>query len=193
MAIKKPDYYKTPLRKKSDIAGYIVQNTNNRSYQRDWHPFCFNVKIPSVDCSYDHLLKIYQENYGEAKKVSREVQKEKDYESSNWEYVIERMRDDVTGSDLFKYLCGGTQIRVEYSFEGRSGGWLSINSFEGVDFNEWSWYSSQYREANLIEQDYSWLRRFYQLVVMLVHDTKESSLKNIFETYSAEYLFDPHQ
>lgn len=190
MAIKKPDYYKTPLRKKSDIAGYIVQNTNNRSYQRDWHPFCFNVKIPAVDCSYDHLLKIYQENYGEAKKVSREVQKEKDYGSSNWEYVIERMRDDVTGSDLFKYLWDGTQIRVEYSFEGRSGGWLSINSFEGVDFNEWSWYSSQYREANLIEQDYSWLRRFYQLVVMLVHDTKDSSLKNIFETYSAEYLFD---
>ncbi len=193
MRIKKPDYYKTPLKKKTDIAGYISDNTRNRAYQRDWHPFCFNVKIPSVNLDYDHLLQIYQDNWGEAREVSREVQNENEYGSRMWDYVIERMRDDVKGTDMYNYLWNGTPIRAEYSFEGRCGGWLSINSFEGVDFNEWSWYSSEYRESNLLEQDYSWLRKFYQLVVMLVHDTKSSNLKINFETYSAEYLFDPHQ
>jgi len=192
MRIKKPDYYKTPLKKKKDIAGFIIDHTSNRAYERDWHPFCFNVKIPFVDLSYDHLLNIYQENYGEVLAFEAKQREVQNNENENWEYVIDRMRDDVTDSDLFKYLWNGNKVEVQYSFEGRSGGWLSINSFEGVDFNEWSWYSSQYRETNLLEQNYSWLRKFYQLVVMLVHDTNNSSLKLNFETYSSEFLFDPN-
>jgi|694.fasta_scaffold03312_12 hypothetical protein len=193
MKIKKPEYYATPLKRKDHIVGFIGHHTTARSYDYQNHPFCFNVKLRGGANDFDTLLQIYRDDQADMKLISneekirkQELWRSQDTQNSMWEYAIECMRSDVDHS--YMYLWDGPKVNVQISFEGRSGGWLSINEFDGVNFNRRDYHNSV-REMFLMDQDYQWLRRFYQLVVMLIHDTKKENLKSGFDYHCAQYLF----
>ena len=58
--MRKPDYYKTPLRTRQEIMRFIINATNQRSYHQP-HPLCFNVKCHHVNLDFNHLLTLWNE------------------------------------------------------------------------------------------------------------------------------------
>lgn len=169
--MKKPEVYQTPLKKRSDIIAFLEDATHQRHYDGHWHPLCFNVKIHTIDLSFDHLLKLWRENEGNPLYTHNEdwlkAAKEQydESEESLFDWGIEDARRGFTDSDSYNHLWDGTKIDVEYSFEGRSGGWLSITKFDGYKI-------SQREKFDFTEMEYPTLRKLYQLVIMLKHDLK---------------------
>ena len=173
--LRKPDYYRTPLRNRQEIVRFIIRVTNQRCYHQP-HPLCFNVKCYHVNFDFDHLLKLWNEyesdpiyTHDEEWLKAARQRLAVTNENSLWEWAQDDACRQFTDSDAFRTLWDGTSVNVAYSFEGRSGGWLSINSFEGCDFTE------RHIEETLMEMDYAKLRKLYQLIVTLIHDTENPS------------------
>lgn len=207
--MKRPDYYALPLRKKADMAAWIVQMTQARHYGQP-HPFCFNVKVYDVNFDFEHLLEVYRERilYDELHcegdpqpdftqddswlKEAREQYE--DVQGNLWEWALEESRAQFVGRDnddafdTHRILYDGTEVQVQYSFEGRSGGWLSINSFEGTDFLRCDYYGENPIADMLMNHSQRWLRRFYELVVMLRHDVATNQIRKELE-YQAAWVF----
>lgn len=175
--MRKPDYYKTPLRTRQEIVQFIINATSQRSYHQP-HPLCFNVKCHHVDFDFDHLLTLWNKYESDPiythdeqwLKAARQRHAETK-ENTLWAWAQDDACNLFTDSDAFRTLWDGTAVMVAYSFEGRSGGWLSVNSFEGCDFTD----RGRHIEETLMEMDYSKLRKLYQLIVMLSHDTEDPS------------------
>lgn len=200
---KRPDEYKLPLRKRADIIAFIIASTNQRSYDGHPHPLCFNVKLHSgVDLDFDHLLALWRnyendplythdEGWLEAAKAKHgRVGEETLYEwglddARNPFFSQQRPTYGEPGTDSYAMLWNGTSIDVRYSFEGRSGGWLSINSFEGTKFTQ---YDSNI-EDTLHEMDFSTLRKLYELVTLLKHDLQREKIKAEVELQAAFNFF----
>lgn len=193
---KIPDYYKTPLRSRKDIAAFIFDATHQRIYDHQCHPFCFNVKCHDVDFSFDHLLEVLREMEDDPKYTHNDgwlaITRERfpSTENSLWEWGQEHACSQFVGrggsnqpdSDCYTHLWDGTSLDIRYSFEGRSGGWLSINKFQGLDFNGHATTDEYWR--GVIEtakwdgeeepiMDYKTVRQLYQLVTMLEHDLRK--------------------
>lgn len=171
--VRKPDAYKTPLRSRKDIIEKIISLTDQRSYDYAPHPFCFNVKAYNCDLDFDHLLELWRKNEGDEQYTHNpewlEAAREKYDEVS--EHLFEWGQEDacslVTDSDAYNHLWNGEKVDVKYSFEGRGGGWISLNSFEGYDFTR---RDNGHISTILNEMDFGVLRKLYQLIVMLHHD-----------------------
>lgn len=184
---KKPVYYQTPLRTRKAIVDWIFLNTHQRN-----HPFCFNVKVYQVDFSWENLLKLWRKYEGDpvyshnddwlraAKLLFYDLS-----ENTLWEWAIETACSLFSGdSDSFTSLWDGTNIDVVYSFEGRSGGWLSVNKFQRHNFTDRSYDARE----TLMEMDYGILRQFYQLIVMLNHDLQREAIRKELE-HDAAFTF----
>lgn len=190
---KKLDCYQTPLRSRKEIAAFIFDATRQRIYDHQCHPFCFNVKCHNVDFSFDHLLEIFREMEGDPKYTHNDEwlatvrERFPTSEDCFWEWGLEHARSNFVGrnggepeSDCYTHLWDGTKIDVEYSFEGRSGGWLAINKFQGLDFTRFSddyWRgvieTSKWDDEEEPIMDYKTVRQLYQLVTMLEHDLRK--------------------
>lgn len=173
---KKPDQYKTPLRTRKDISEFIIDQTHQRSYDHAPHPLCFNVKVRGCDLSFDHLLELWRNHEDDPLythnedwlKAARERHEETS-EETLWEWGQEDACSHFTGdSDAYTHLFDGTKVDVAYSFEGRSGGWLSINRFEGFKLNDRDYHITSILE----DMSFPTLRKLYQLVTMLKHDLR---------------------
>jgi hypothetical protein len=199
--MKRPDYYKTPLRKRGDIASWIWSNTAHRSYRHTSYPFCFDVKAHSVDLDFDTLLDAHRQSEGDAIHTHnsdwllavRELYDEHEENLFEWglegarrHFVSDQKRDDgKPDGDAFRMLWDGTMLDVRYDFVGRSGGWLSLSEFEGHDFTrrgvDWEAYMRGKPDADPDDisdepMPYADLRKLYQLIVMLKHDTCEEAI-----------------
>ena len=188
--IRKPDYYKTPLRTRRAITDFIVANTEQRHYDTP-HLICFNVKAYHVDLDFNHLLALFCREEGDPlfahddqwRKAAKEVYQE--VSNDLWDFALEDARSVFDDTDCYNHLWDGTPVNVAYSFEGRSGGWLSLNRFDGVSFTE------EHDLAILLNcQSYRWLRRLYQLIVMLVHDLRSEAVESEIEHHAAFNLFE---
>ena len=191
MANKCPEYYKAPLRKREDMIRYIFDATDQRGYDWHPHPFCFNVKVYRIDLEFDHLLKLYVEYEGKhrgqtdpdwLKAVREKYDEVKDH---LWEYGQEDAARQFLDDDGQKCLWDGTEFDVKYSFEGRSGGWLSVNKFEGYDFTD----RDGDIEGILEEMPYRTLRIFYKLIVQLKHDLATENVRHEVEWQAAFNFF----
>ena len=175
--MQKPDYYKTPLRTRQEIVRFIINATNQRSYHQP-HPLCFNVKCYHVNLDFNHLLTLWNEyesnpiyTQNDEWLNSATQRHAETNENTLWDWARESVCDLFTDSDAYHTLWDGTAINVAYSVEGRSGGWLSVNKFEGCDFTD----RGRHIADTLMDMDYSKLRKLYQLIVMLSHDTEDPS------------------
>ena len=188
---KKPDAYLTPLRKRADIIEQVLSLTNQRSYDYRNHPFCFNVKVYRSDFSFENLLDVYRKSnddpfYTHDPDWLKAAREEYDGVSHDkiWTAAQESACDLVTDSDSYNHLYNGTKVDVAYSFEGRSGGWLSLHKFEGYDFTE-----GDIRDT-LTEMPYNTLRKLYSLITMLAHDWRREAVENEIEFQAAFYVFE---
>ena len=208
--IKKPDYYKATLKSRKDITAFIFDATSQRYYDHRPHPFCFNVKLHGLDLSFDNLLKkwiayegesTYQRNddwltavkakYAE---IGEETLYEWGIEDASRAYVSGR--DGTPDDDGTRTLWDGTELDVKYSFEGRSGGWLSLNEFEGFKFVERDYGADYWRrvmektdEEDDINMDYKTLRKLYLLIVQLKHDLRSEAVSAEVEHQAAFNFF----
>lgn len=173
--MRKPDYYQTPLRSRQEIVRFIVDSTHQRHYHEP-HPLCFDVKVHNPNFQFEHLLNLYRQYEGDPifthnddwLKAAKEQFDESEEDLFDW--GIEGSREIITGSDCFNHLWDGTPVDVKYSFVGCNGGWLSLDCFDGVDFTK-----CDDPDTTLMEQEYAWLRRLYQLIVMLKHDLQSAT------------------
>lgn len=197
----KPTELKMTHRSRQGIIGHITDLTFQRVYNNSNHPFCFCVKLgTSLDFSFENLLKIHQKDdcdpaYTHDPEWLKEASQRYDdlSENSLYEMAVESARayyvgtdKDNTPSDGAKTLYDGTEIKgVQYSFEGRSGGWLSLHHFEGYDFTQI--YAPI--EETLTEMPYDALVRLYQLILMIHYSTKGTKPEREVENYGSFIFF----
>lgn len=193
-----------PHRTMKAMADFITTATKARRYHRP-HPFCFNVKIYRVNFDFDHLLNIYRTRFLQDPEFTKSpewlAQAKEKYEEVKdglFEPAIEVARAYFVGfegqEDLRADQClwDGTPVEATFSFEGRSGGWLSINSFEGIDFTDDDIYPDGEHPVRdmLMRQSFRWLRKFYKFVAMLSHDLSGNKVEDEVEFQAAIGFFE---
>lgn len=205
---KKPDYYKTPLKKRSDIAEFILASTTNRWSDNELHPFCFNVKCHDADFSFEHLLELHKvENNNPVYALNEEwlAAVRQEYNDLNQDRVSELAFDEArdyvheTGGS-FHNLYDGTNPDITYEFVGRSGGWLSIAKFEGFKFTDRNYDFTYWKEvlngepeydgATMPIMSYKTLRLLYATVTMLKHDVRHKAIKSMLESEAEQIFFE---
>jgi hypothetical protein len=143
---------------------------------------CFNVKIYQIDLSFDNLIETYKKSQKED--LSREflsAAKVK-YDQLNiddlYNIALERAREGVLEGDYFRFLLNGMLLDIQYDFIGRSGGHLSIETFNGYDLS-----SRSYTEfiSKLEEMKYSDLKNLYRIILRLKHDLTSEKIRKEIE------------
>lgn len=187
--MKTPEYFRTPLRSRLEIADYIFSVTNQRYYDNDAHPFCFDVKLRRLDLSFDHLLKVFKKHNPETE-ITDEVMERAKQCAEEGDIVYERAVEEaqyhfvggpkgMPGSDAYRTVFDGREFDVKFSFEGRSGGWLSLNCFEGFDFTKadaeyWRKVLDGEKDEDVEQMDYKTLCNLYAFIVMLKRTTDQA-------------------
>jgi hypothetical protein len=198
---KKPEAYKMVARSRQDIVAAIISMTDQRTYHYDPYYLCFNVKLYDCDLSLKNLLKHFKDQEGDHLGMHnrdwlRQIKERYDEigENTLYEWGIETARGSFVGSgrdgkpddDMFNHLWDGTELDVDYAFVGRSGGWLAIAKFEGFSFDR---RMDADLETELMEMEFSTLKKLYQLVLMLKHDLRQEAIKLEVEVNAAFDFF----
>lgn len=182
--IQKPEAYKIVAKSRADIVAAIIGMTHQRTYDYDLYYLCFNVKLYKLDLSLENMLKKWREYEGDQpythnpEWLKAVKERFKEYEGHLWEWGVEEARQAFNETDCFSHLWDGTSLDVEYGFVGRSGGWLAIVEFEGCRFVGCRFdrrMMDSDLEFILKELDFGTLKKLYQLVLMLKHDTREEA------------------
>ncbi len=194
----KPDYYRTPLRSRSDIAAYLASIGGYYStYARQGRSyFAFDVKCYQADLDFGHLIEVYRNGgyYGDGETwldnpewVNQAREKHEEVERHLFDWGVEDAARLISDSDCYTHLHDGTEVEVEYAWMGRSGGYIGIGQFEGFDFGKDEdrgfWHEvfrgNPHRSGTIHRlhwdrtyptMGYATLRKLYALVVMLAHD-----------------------
>jgi hypothetical protein len=193
-----PDYYRTPLRSRQDIADYLASvggyystfGRQGRSY------FSFNVKCHAARLDFDHLIETFRNAgyYGDGETwldnpewLVQARAKHEEVDRLLFDWGAEDAAHLFTDSACYNYLFEGTTVEVEYAWMGRSGGHLGIRRFYGFDFSndeDRDFWQEVFRgnphrsgASDWLDWDrtyptmsYQTLRKLYALVVMLRHD-----------------------
>lgn len=202
---KLPKQYQAPLRTRKEIVqwlndprarGYQVRGGWN--YEGDSHGstsrgpwlFCWSVKLLArMDTSYEALLK-------RAKRVG--VLTRQHLKDQPWLNASKARYDDTSMDSVFTHACetcqrmfvghdgkpendgycmlyDGTKVTPEFTFMGRSGGWLVLTGFNGHSLN-----------TENVGEDLDWkrwdvrnLRLLYRYVVMLEHDLRHEAIQEM--------------
>jgi hypothetical protein len=198
---RKPKEYQTPLRSRAEIVAFINDATEGRVYDNQGHPFCFNVKVQTIDLDFDTLLAYWRKinpkdnDLNNAEWIEAARAEYNRIEDSLCDFAFECARnyysDEQNGEPASPVLYDGTKVDVAYSFEGRSCGWLSVNRFEGIKFvNTEIDYRKALADTGDDEvMDYATLRKFYALIVMLSYDLSHRQLVNEITHHAASLVF----
>jgi hypothetical protein len=194
-----PVEYATPLKKRADIANYLL-NRRGRYYREHGHLlFVFNVKVYSPDLSFDHLLDLHDKSgYGEGKvtdpywvEEARQRHAEMDLDDL-YQWAIEDAGRLITDSDSFTHLYDGTPVDVGFAFVGRSGGWIALTKFEGIKLIDPDYLRDLFEgnaEDGAPTMSYQSLRRLYALVRILEHDLTQDKAESEVEFQAAFCFF----
>jgi hypothetical protein len=132
--VMKPDYHRTPLRSRSDIAAYLASiggyystyGHDGRSY------FAFNVKCYNAKLDFERLIEVYRNGgyYGDGESwldspewLHQARERHDEVERHLFDWGIEDACRLVTDSDCYTHLHDGSEVNVEYAWMGRSGGY----------------------------------------------------------------------
>ena len=185
---KKPDAYKMKARSRAGIVAEIVKLTEHRMCFNDPYYLCFNVKVyESVDLSLPTLLNLWRNYEGDnlhthnaewLREVKEKFEEIGDQKLFDWgieecrSSYIGRYHSGIPESDAVRTLWNGTELNVKYNFVGRSGGWLAIAEFEGLQLDR----PQGDLENILNDTDFGTLQNLYQLVLQIKHDTRTEAI-----------------
>lgn len=191
---KKPNSLKTPLRKRKEIIQHLLEVTDQRSYDGTPYPFCFNVKVYSTDLSFENLLRIMRETesdppYSHDPKWLAAVQEkynEVEEHLFDWgledaqAYFVGHGRNEGPSDGACTLWDGRVCEGVEFSFQGYSSGWLSLDRFESYNFT-----SREYDIKDLLEEmPYNTLRKLYAFILQIKADTKYAKTEVEYQAMS---------
>lgn len=184
MKHKTPPQYITPLRSKSEILAFLKIAANARP---QYGLFAFNVKVYRADLSFANLVEIGQTMGEIDENVSAcylaECQKRYD-EENLYNIAIENARNSVVEDDLYRMMWDGSKPVAEWSFEGRSGGWLVLQFFEGLPLTP-----DAFGEDDLDDLSFLTLRRLYRFIVQCLHDFRPEAVRGEIEHQASFILF----
>lgn len=194
MKHRTPAYYRAPLRSRAAIVAFLKDAANGRP---SYGLFTFNVKAYGVDLSFDNLAKRARECGELAKDASPRYLAEcrAEYEETGegqlCEWAIEQARENVKDFDTNRMLWNGDKAIAEWSFAGRSGGWLALESFEGMELGESAVrrHGSDMLWDSIAGSSFPFLRRLYRFVVQCLHDFRREAVESEIEHQAAFALF----
>lgn len=148
---KKPKSMRLPRQycSREGVAKLLLDDRTPRYYGGNNWLLCWDVKCHFVDLSYENLVERHlaaghrdrdefmHTDYQNALQKAFWEQLPERYDGLGneglWEWAIEGARDTFVDGDAFKTTWNGeTLYEIEYGFYGRSGGWLVMESFNGV-------------------------------------------------------------
>ncbi len=185
--MKTPPCYVAPLKSRAAICAWLLERANHS--RRMYGVFCYDVKLLNLDTSFALVLK----NGVDAGHVSKTASPR--YLAAlaeRWEETKETAFDlgtqdaceAVLDTDTNRILWNGNEVVAQWQFEGRSGGWLVLKSFEGVDLHAYE-ASELFGPEN--ESGFNWLRRLYRFLIQCDHDFSRPETE--VEYLAADYFF----
>ena len=188
--MKTPSYYVAPLRSRAEIVAFLKQAANERP---QYGIVAINVKLYHVDLSFDHLLAMARkEGFGYVSTASPRyvaacrLVHEEIGESTLCDYAIEGARDGAIDDDGYRLIWNEDKIIADWAFDGRSSGWLVLQSFEGINMVT----GNGYGDAILDDLDFRTLRRLYRFIVQSRHDFRREAVRESVEYAAAFMLFE---
>lgn len=187
--MKTPKYYRAPLIKRSDIVAWLVDRATVSNARRGYGLFTFNVKCHNYDLSFGNLLAI-ETKAGDLPCDSipyllecRERLTHQESESL-YQTAIENAGRSVMENDGYRMLWDDNGAIADWAFDGRSGGWLCLTSFDGVTLKPFD-------EDILTDPEtaYVWLRSLYRFLVQCDHDFRREAVKSEIEWQAASTFF----
>lgn len=195
MKHKTPLGYRAPLKSRDGITAFLIERAVDGNPRRSYGPFVWNIKAHLVDLSFDHLLKLAQDG-----EILDEVGTDPsprwldacraiytEHEAHLWDWAVESARMTVDGGDTFNRLWDGDKKLAAWGFDGRSGGWLVLKSFDGVTFTDALQYADM--AEVLAEQPFAWLRNLYRFVIQCDRDFRPEAVLGEVEYQAAWILF----
>jgi hypothetical protein len=188
MKTTKPAYLNPPCGKsRASLITWLDSFQGRRWHHEGAFRFCWNVKAYHTDLSFDNLVKRHREA-GNSLDVSERWMNEArelygENEGNLWEWGCEDACSTFVGKcrdDAYRMLWNGKSVRTEFQFCGRSGGWLCLESFEGIRLDA---------EIDLSELEYRTLRDLAEIVQFVSHTTEGTKPEQAIETAAAWTFF----
>lgn len=193
---KTPPGYRAPLRSRAAILAWLEDRA--KSDRSRYGLFTFNVKLHNLKTDFAHLCELARKNGDLAADASprylaavEQVYRAK-YDGI-WEAAQDNARRSVTDDDTNRMLWDGDRAIAEWTFDGRSGGWLVLKEFDGTNLENLSadW---------LQECSYTYLRQLYRFLIQSAHDFRrpESEVEHqaafeLFNNYASEVETDAQE
>lgn len=170
--MKTPKHYRAPLRSRAKILAWLVDRAESNP-RKAYGLFCYNVKLHNLNTDFAHLCELAR-NAGELapdaspRYLAAVEAVYNDKSEAVFEAATEAARESVVNDDTHRMLWDGSGAIAEWTFDGRSGGWLVLKEFGGADLSG----PLQYTDAAgfLSDMPYPWLRRLYRFLIQCDHD-----------------------
>lgn len=185
MKTKTPAGYVAPLRSRTQIVAWLLDRAKSNR-RPGYGMFCYDVKLRRLDTSFARALKLGREAGHVAADESPRYLAALE---ARWDEVMETAFElgtqdaceSVMDNDTNRMLWDGDRAIADWEFNGRSGGWLCLKRFEGVELGAFD-------PADLFaESGYRWLRNLYRFLVQCDHDFRRPESE--VEYLAADYFF----
>ena len=151
-----------------DVVDYLL--SDRKSYGAKF--FAWNVKVCAAN--FDHPKGEYT--------INPVLDKAWEHYFSNHPHVDEQAFDNARRQivdDEWTSYPGDDQGDWEFSFEGRSGGWLVLRRWKGLPMNDWE-YLCEFIGDKLASGDWATIVKFYCGIVTADHDfTSAKAAENV--------------
>lgn len=188
--------YKYPLRSRAKIVEYLCGIGGYHSLRNGNFPLAFNVKAWDTDFDWDNVWEKYHEEFlPDEAKTNENVfyafkmatyllwARHKDH---LWEWGQEDAVHGVTDGDTHRTLWCGKEFDLEWSFAGRSGGYLCPSCWNGYNFRG---MSEESFEEELNEMPWIDLYDLYRLAVQWEQDLTPKNASSEVEYQGVHSFF----
>lgn len=184
---KTPAYYRAPLTKRADIVSWLVDRATHENGRPGYGPFTFNVKCYDADLSFGNLVAVIgSEIPSDSIRYLAECRAKLQGMNNDdlWNEAAQDACENVTAGEISRMLWNGSAPIAKWEFAGRSGGWLTLTSFDGIKLAP---HDGEYILTDP-ETPYRWLHRLYRFLVQCTHDFRREAVKREVE-YKAAFNF----
>jgi len=195
---KIPPGYAAPLKSRAAIVAFLTERANDNP-RKGYGLFTYNVKLRNLRDSFTDLCKVAREAGELAPDASPRYLAEvediyNDQRETIWDQAIEDAGESVLNDVGNRMLWDGPAEEIaDWELAGRSGGWLALKRFDGVDL-------SKCDPEQFTEFPYEWLRRLYRFLIQCDHDFRrpESEVEykaafSLFQNYARGVKTDEQQ
>jgi hypothetical protein len=171
---KTPAGYVAPLRSRAAIVAWLLARAESNS-RPSYGLFCYNVKLYRLNTDFSHAVKLAKESgvlACESDRYLAECQALWDNGSSETAFEVgtQDACESVTDDDSNRMLWDGSGAIAEWEFNGRSGGWLCLKEFDGVNLSAMDRHEFEAFTEPGMGASFPWLRNLYRFLVQCDHD-----------------------